>query len=194
MKQEKIVPENIIDLCFNIFESIISSIMFCLTHRLPEQHNCPHLVAHNKDSDDIRSKEQAVKIEKQKLVSDLLGNSTITGNTSTKPVKKKTLSDKERKRAAKVRCMKLRSTAKGPTHVPQADRVYFEICHESKSQNVFVDRHFSVGRIISSAAGSCSFKITHLATESQFPLEPNEELISLLELGLVLNGDKLIAH
>ena len=90
---------------------------------------------------------------------------------------------------------KRKTVEKGPTHIPQNDRVYFEIATESgKSQNVFVDRNYAIGRVISSAAGACPFSITELKTESDFPLDANKELNELLDLGLVLNGDKLIAH
>ena len=59
-----------------------------------------------------RAKELATRVEKQNLVSNILSQSA-SEKSGVKPIrKKKKLTDAERKRAAKVRCMKLRSTAK----------------------------------------------------------------------------------
>ena len=90
--------------------------MFCLQHRLPEQHSCPVLKHEQKLAtatlQQTSNATQARKDDIQKLIPD-----EILKNKGKQPVKKKKLSEKDRIRAAKIRCMKLRSSAKGPRNV-----------------------------------------------------------------------------
>ena len=171
--------------------------MYCLTHRLPEQHFCTVILKKKVEDDLVRAQELALQVERQNLVSETLAKvaTQTTGKTGVKPVKKKKLTDVQRKRAAKVRVMKLKGSAKGPSYIPQADRIYFEIeFNSTESKSVFVDQNYSVGRAISSIKTTLAKDIENLSTESDFPLDVNKELRELLELGILINGDKLYAN
>jgi len=164
----------------------------CLTHRLPEQHKCSVIAAQKAEQQRERAKEAEEQRRKEEILRDVLPPPGPSGKK--KPARKKTLTDAQRQRAAKVRVMKLRGKAKGQVHIPQADRIYFEIAPENgESQAVFVSRHYAIGRVISAIESDCVFDILRLETESEFPLDPNAQLAELLELGILLNGDKLLA-
>ena len=90
--------------------------LFCLKHRLPEQHDCPVLKHEQNLAKENLAKEKAVTTSKTENVQKLIP-AEILKNKGKQPVKKKKLSEKDRIRAAKIRCMKLRSTAKGPSKV-----------------------------------------------------------------------------
>ena len=79
------------------------------------------------------------------------------------------------------------------SYIPQQDRVYFEISHNEISKNVFVDKNYSIGKTISSARESSGFSFSNLETETGLLLDRNKDLSELLNLGLILNGDKLIS-
>jgi len=90
--------------------------LFCLQHRLPEQHDCPVLKHEQNLAKENLAKEKAATISRNENVQNLIP-AEILKNKGKQPVKKKKLSEKDRIRAAKIRCMKLRSTAKGPSKV-----------------------------------------------------------------------------
>ena len=79
------------------------------------------------------------------------------------------------------------------SYIPQQDRVFFEISHNEISKNVFVDKNYSIGKTISSARESSGFSFSNLETETGLLLDRNKDLSELLNLGLILNGDKLIS-
>ena len=66
--------------------------------------------------------------------------------------------------------------------------------NSTESKSVFVDQNYSVGRAISSINTTLAKDIENLLTESDFPLDVNKELRELLELGILINGDKLYAN
>ena len=89
----------------------------CLTHRLPEQHNCAVIAAQKAEQQREREKDAEEQRRKEEILRNVLPPPGPSGKK--KSAKKKTLTDTQRKRAAKVRVMKLRGKAKGQGHIPQ---------------------------------------------------------------------------
>ncbi|CAG5109429.1 Oidioi.mRNA.OKI2018_I69.chr2.g3966.t2.cds [Oikopleura dioica] len=134
---------------------------------------------------DAKRAEKGVITQETKATIEALKNlvSTITTPSTKTATSKKKLSDKQRAMAAKVRLMKLKATAKGPGFVPMSERIFFQI----GEKRIFCGLDFTIARLAGLA--ECS----GLATINDFPLEAESVIRELIDLGILINGDELVA-
>ena len=136
----------------------------------------------------VQNQAEADKVKNEK--SSYLATLNLGTNTGKKTTKK--ISQKGRERAAQVKLMKLKGTAKGPVHVPQADRAYFDCVMGDKNYPLFVDQNHSVGRAKEILQSQFRIKsISQITTVTDYPLESDAIIKNLFELGILINGDVL---
>lgn len=112
---------------------------YCLSHRLPEDHECESLPQRERDG------------PLQKKISALAETAKQKSDTSKK---KNHMTVKQQKMAAKVSLMKLKMKAKGDNDIPIERRVYFDLYLSMKQRNepIFLNSTWSVGRVVDSIA------------------------------------------
>ena len=72
----------------------------------------------------------------------------------------------------------------------QADRVYFDCVFQNKNYALFCDRNYTVGRVKDLFQSTFrSGTVTQILTATDFPLESDQSIVSLIDLGVLLNGD-----
>lgn len=147
---------------------------YCLSHRLPEDHECQNL--HQREKDETLQKKISALAETAKQKSD----------TSKK---KKRMTLKQQKMAAKVSLMKLKMKANGDSGIPVERRVYFDLCLSMKEKNepIFLDSTWSVGRIIDSVSLKQGITNTNNTSLEKRLILCNQQTGSVLSYSITLD-------
>ena len=157
---------------------------FCLLHRHPQDHECQNLETYTNKM-----------VKTKKLVESILKNSE---KNEKKPAK---LSEKAKATAAKVALMKIKQKAVGVESLPQNQRIYLKIKHQSHpGLYIFLDREWSVGRSIDDIAkrmkitnenNTSNGKVLFLSLDGQTYFDTSSKWNDLLKDNVVFDASEI---
>lgn len=185
----------------------------CLYHRHQVQHDCVKLL----ESKELAQKMKVEKTEKQKAALDKLKESCKSSAKPKVPSEIQTVDPKKRAMMRRIRCMKIKQSARGPPNILDENRIYLEIVfqHEPKSSlsdptkdgktiKIFTSPKHTVGRMIDwsadelglknknhlEGASNLIFRIHDQASES-VDLDSQAYFSQYLEDGTIASGDQI---
>lgn len=210
----KLIPRSLCQFCkqstpeLALVECLVCHGEYCLAHR--HQHNC----SSTKEQQDIARLNRLEQDEKVKRNEEILNKLRMDGNTGVKAQAYKNTS-KNQQLAKRIRIMKIKQSAKGPTNIPMTDRLHFHVDYEPiptpstddrklivKQLNVFTSTNMSVGKLIDYIAAQLGLtnsnniaqadQLVLRHTRSCTVLDSQKKFADLISDEMLEDGDDLI--